>query len=126
MLPVNKIISCIVSQWQITGSRCDRLVWALFNVRIWVRVSFSFRGCLCVCVSALVSGCEREYFSVGYLDTLHKALNNLCNAGPLSLPFNFSRLGWVMVVRDGLGKADLGKLSTLSTVSYRMALEHTC
>lgn len=41
----------------------------------------------CVCVSAPVSGCEREYVSVGYLDTLHKALNNLCNAGPSVSPF---------------------------------------
>lgn len=85
----------------------------------------ALRGCVCVCVSAPMSGCEREYFSVGYLDILHKELNNLCNAGPLSLPFNFSRLGWVVVVRAGLSKADLGKLSRVSTVSYRMALEHT-
>lgn len=69
-----------------------------------------------VCVSAPMSGCEREYFSVGYLDILHKALNNLCNAGPLSLPFNFSRLGWVVVVRAGLSKADLGKLSINSVL----------
>lgn len=44
-------------------------------------------SCVCACVSVPMSGCEREYFSVSYLDTLHKALNNLCNAWPSVSPF---------------------------------------